>query len=106
MWKIQDIVRGEDVDEVENWLELKTGAGYVSKNEPQWDQARDGRIGTGSSKTENEQMRKAPTALRKELKTTNPEYRGWKKGSKGKNGRNKKQELEYGPEAVLKGLPK
>jgi hypothetical protein len=51
-------------------------------------------------------MRKAPTALRKELKTTNPEYRGWKKGSKGKNGRNKKQELEYGPEAVLKGLPK
>ena len=105
MWKIQNIVRGEDVDEVENWLELKTGAGCVSENEPQWDQARDGRIGTGSSKKENEQMRKAPTALRKELKRQIQNIVVGKKAEK-ENGRNKKQELEYGPEAVPKGLPK
>ena len=50
-------------------------------------------------------MRKAPTALRKELKRQIQNIVVGKKAEK-ENGRNKKQELEYGPEAVPKGLPK
>ena len=49
MWKIQKNVRGENVDEVENSLELQAGE-ECNRNETQWDQVRNGWIGTGSNK--------------------------------------------------------
>ena len=49
MWKFQKNVRGGDVDEVKNWLELQA-TDQCNRNETQWDQVGDGWIGTGSSK--------------------------------------------------------
>ena len=49
MWKIQKNVRGENVDEVENWLELQAGE-KCNRIETQRGQVRDGWIGTGSNK--------------------------------------------------------
>ena len=49
MRKIQKNVRGENVDEVEDWLELQAGE-KCHRIETQQGQVRDGWVGTGSSK--------------------------------------------------------
>ena len=49
-WSVKnpENVRGENVDKVENWLEFQAGE-WGNRNETQWDQVRDGWLGTGSS---------------------------------------------------------
>jgi hypothetical protein len=90
-------------------LELQTGTGCVSENMPQWEQIRDGWIGTDSSKNGECDVEANgqgfPHSLEEGVEYDKSRKSG-EDGDRKKNGRNNKQELEYDPEAVAKRLSK
>ena len=102
-------MRGENVDEVENWLELQAGE-YGNPNETLWDQVRDGWLSTGSSKLRvwdvEETVQGFPHSLEEGVEYDKSRIVAGKNVDVEKNSQSNKQELVYCAEAVANRLSK